>query len=90
MVKQLRLMNIYGLALNVGIRIGMKNKYICTCGHIEKEHEYRFDIFYDPYKSICWSCFQLPAELVSTALSYHTFKPDNLKYLELIYEEKPR
>lgn len=60
------------------------NNFPCLCGHGENLHS-GYGRLYFPY---CESCFRKNMyNFRNTCLKY---KPDNLKYLERVYEEKTK
>jgi hypothetical protein len=63
---------------------------ICICGHIAKEHEYRGPELSFQLQNICWDCRGVEIKNGAGFLTkaYHKFKPDNLRFLEICYEEK--
>lgn len=66
----------------------MNNYFPCKCGHVKSVHEHR-DFDTPILRDICWECMRSRYELKDKDIKdYHKFKPDNLKYLESIYEEK--
>jgi hypothetical protein len=63
----------------------MKN-LVCKCGHSKSEHEHRGHYSSSSsLQDICHECLTLKYETENKFIKeYHTFKPDNLLYLEQI------
>lgn len=62
------------------------NNYPCICGHDKEAHLYT-GIWYRG----CQRCVWLADEHLGLEIrDFHVFKPDNLKYLELKFEESIR
>ena len=56
----------------------MKQNILCICGHIKKYHH----LGVASKRPLCGSCM-----IIWNINWYHSFKLDNLKYLEQRYEE---
>lgn len=66
------------------------DNFICICGHSKKKHR-RDRIGDNLYCFLCWDILSSEApspKLVQVEFMYHEFKPDNLKYLESIYNAR--
>jgi hypothetical protein len=64
---------------------------ICKCGHYKFDHEYRGQYVTSFLQNICHECLILKYDKLDTEIKeteeYHKFQPDNLKYLQQIFEK---
>ena len=67
----------------------IENSFPCKCGHNKKEHEHRGHYYSTLLQDICHECLILKYKIEDKSIKeYHTFQPDNLKYLEKKNREK--
>jgi hypothetical protein len=72
----------------------MGNNVPCKCGHSKRDHSFEddgsFNIILKAYgDSWCKRCCLKPGIFTNeNHKSFHNFKPDNLRYLELEYTKK--
>jgi hypothetical protein len=64
-----------------------KSTDICKCGHYNADHENRNSIFGN-LREICWGCAAMASKSLLLEDSYHSFKLNNLDYLQRLYNEK--